>query len=181
MRAELWLGGSLLLLGVMACATASAPPPSVLAAPTVPAEIQAPPDVAPVASLAAKGTQNYRCEATDTGTTWKLVAPDAELSDPTTPGVTVVKHGAGPSWAHNDGSALVGDGKNAKKAASPDGKSIPWLLIPATPNGKPGVFQDVVFVQRIETQGGTSPASACSLGQEIKVDYTATYVFYRKR
>ena len=178
MRTMLWLGGSSFLLAVMACATGGPPPPPAIALPTVPAEIQAPPDVVPVSKLAASGTQNYRCEPTDTGTAWKLVAPAADLSDGT---AVVVKHGAGPSWTHNDGSALVGDGKSAKKVAAPDGTSIPWLLIPATPNGQPGAFAGVVFVQRIDTQGGAAPAGGCTLGQEIQVNYTANYVFYRKK
>jgi len=181
MRAMLWLSGTVPLLAVMACATAGPPPPPAVAAPTVPVEIQAPADTVPVAKLAARGTQNYRCEPTDTGSVWKLVAPEADLTDPSTPGATVVvKHGAGPSWNHPDGSGLVGDGKSAKRAPAPDGVSIPWLLIPATANGKPGAFQDVVFVQRIDTQGGAAPAGGCTLGQEMKVDYTATYVFYKK-
>ena len=182
MRNELWLGSSLVLLCLMACATGGPPPPPAITVPTVPPEIQAPSDTVPVAKLAARGTQNYRCDPTPTGSDWKLVAPAADLTDPSDPGTTlVVKHGAGPSWNHPDGSGLVGDGKNAKKAASPDGVSIPWLLIPATANGKPGAFQDVVFVQRIETQGGAAPVGGCTLGQEVKVDYTATYVYYRKR
>jgi hypothetical protein len=182
MRNELWLGSSLLLLCLMACATGGPPPAPAITVPTVPAEIQAPPDTVPVAKLAARGTQTYRCDATPTGTDWKLVAPEADLTDPSGPGTTVVaSHGAGPSWTHSDGSALVGDGKSAKKAASPDGTSIPWLLIPATANGKPGAFWEVVFVQRIDTQGGAAPVGGCTLGVETKVDYTATYVFYRKR
>jgi Protein of unknown function (DUF3455) len=178
MRTMLWLGGSSFLLAVMACATGGPPPPPEITVPTVPAEIQAPAGAVPVAKLAAKGTQNYRCEPTDTGTTWKLVAPAADLTD--SGGTVVAKHGFGPSWHHNDGSALVGDGKNAKRVAAPDGTSIPWLLVPATPNGKPGVFWEVVFVQRIDTQGGGAPAGGCALGAETQVDYTATYVFYRK-
>ena len=39
----------------------------------------------------------------------------------------------------------------------------------------------MVFVQRINTQGGAAPAGACTLGQEIQVNYTADYVFYRKK
>src|SRR5262249_30646330 len=116
MRAMLWLSGTVPLLAVMACATAGPPPPPAVAAPTVPVEIQAPADTVPVAKLAARGTQNYRCEPTDTGSVWKLVAPEADLTDPSTPGATVVvKHGAGPSWNHPDGSGLVGDGKSAKR------------------------------------------------------------------
>lgn len=183
MRAMLWLGGSVLLLAVMACATGGPPPPPpTIAVPTVPAEIQAPADTVPVLKLAARGTQTYRCEATPTGTDWKFVAPLADLTDPSTSGTTVIaSHSTGPSWTHRDGSALIGDAKSAKRVASPDGTSIPWLLLPATPNGKPGAFWEVVFVQRIDTQGGSAPVGGCTLGVETKVDYTANYVFYRKR
>ena len=81
-----------------------------------------------------------------------------------------------------DGSGAKGDGPNAKKAASPEGGAVAWLLIPAQSNGQPGELQGVTFVQRIGTHGGLAPAGGCdsgSVGAETKVPYTATYVFYR--
>ena len=154
------------------------------ARPTVPAEIEAPASATLVVQLSAKGTQNYRCQATSASAAeWKLVAPEADLFRAAEPGGDVAgKHGAGPSWTLNDGSGAKGDAPNAKKAASPEAGAVPWLLIPAQSNGQPGELQGVTLVQRIGTHGGIAPASGCTtstVGAETKVPYTATYVFYR--
>ena len=40
----------------------------------------------------------------------------------------------------------------------------------------------MTLVQRVDTHGGGAPATGCaaaSVGREMKVPYTATYVFYR--
>jgi len=169
------------------CATteSAAPKAAAPARPSVPAAIEAPASATVVLQLAAKGTQNYRCQATSAAgaAEWKLVAPDAELfraADFT--GDLAGTHGAGPSWTLKDGSGAKGDGPNAKKAASPEGGAVAWLLIPAQSNGQPGELQGVTLVQRIGTHGGLAPAGGCdsgSVGAETKVPYTATYVFYR--
>lgn len=178
------------VLAVFGCATTESAAPAAAAAtaaparPSVPAEIEAPASATPVLQLAARGTQNYKCQATTTaGAEWKLVAPDAELFRSAEPaGTPAGKHGAGPTWTLTDGSGVKGDGAAAKKAASPESGSILWLLIPATSNGQPGALQGVTFVQRVGTHGGAAPATGCdaaSVGAETKVPYTATYVFYR--
>jgi len=158
--------------------------PAALVPPAVPEAIQAPAGVTPVLQLYAKGTQNYRCQATSASAAeWKLVAPEAELSRTAEPGGEVAgTHSAGPTWTLKDGSGAKGDGANAKKAASPEGGAVAWLLIPAQSNGQPGELQGVTLVQRINTHGGLAPAGGCdsgSVGAETKVPYTATYVFYR--
>jgi hypothetical protein len=158
--------------------------PAASARPTVPEAIEAPASATLVLQLAAKGTQNYRCQATSASAAeWKLVAPEAELFRSADPGAELAgTHGAGPSWTLKDGSGAKGDGANAKKAASPEGGAVAWLLIPAQSNGQPGELQGVTLVQRINTHGGIPPAGGCdsgSVGAETKVPYTATYVFYR--
>ena len=176
------------LLAVLGCATTESAAPAAKAAaparPTVPAEIEAPASATLVLQLYAKGTQNYRCQATSANAAeWKLVAPEAELFRTAEPGGELAgKHGAGPTWTLNDGSGAKGDGANAKKAASPEAGAVLWLLIPATSNGQAGALQGVTYVQRIGTHGGAAPAGGCdagSVGAETKVPYTATYVFYR--
>src|SRR5215470_14840672 len=88
------------LLAALGCATtetassASTPnaAPSVVR-PNVPEMIAAPASATPVLSLAAKGTQNYKCQsAAAGGAEWKLVAPDAQLSGPS--GAIAGTHGA---------------------------------------------------------------------------------------
>jgi hypothetical protein len=168
--------------GAKAAADVPQAPPGPPVRPTVPAAIEAPASATPVLQLSAKGTQNYRCQATSAAAAeWKLVAPDADLFR-AAGGDVAGKHGAGPSWTLNDGSGAKGDGANAKKAASPEGGAVAWLLIPAQSNGQPGELQGVTLVQRINTHGGLAPAGGCdsgSVGAETKVPYTATYVFYR--
>jgi hypothetical protein len=47
----------------------------------------------------------------------------------------------------------------------------------------PGALQGVTFVQRLNTQGGAAPATGCestSVGSEVKVPYSATYLFLRQ-
>ena len=175
------------VLVVVGCATSESPAPSAAAAaaparPSVPEAVAAPASATLVMQLAAKGTQNYKCQATPAGAAeWKLVAPEADLSSQTG-GEVVGKHGAGPSWTLNDGSGAKGDAPNAKRAPSPEAGAVLWLLIPATSNGQPGGLQGVTLVQRIDTHGGAAPATGCdasSVGAETKVPYTATYVFYR--
>lgn len=170
------------------CATSESAKPAAAPAapsrPTVPAEIEAPASATLVIQLAAKGTQNYKCQATSAGgAEWKLVAPEADLFSAADPGGAVAgKHGAGPTWTLNDGSGAKGDAAAAKKAASPESGSVAWLLIPAQSNGQPGGLQGVTLVQRVDTHGGAAPATGCdaaSVGGETKVQYTATYVFYR--
>jgi hypothetical protein len=171
------------------CATSesagpAAAKPAAPARPTVPAEIEAPSSATLVVQLFAKGTQNYRCQATSASAAeWKLVAPEAELFRAAEPGAELAgTHGAGPSWTLKDGSGAKGDGANAKKAPSPEGGAVAWLLIPAQSNGQAGELQGVTLVQRIGTHGGIAPAGGCdssSVGAETKVPYTATYVFYR--
>jgi Protein of unknown function (DUF3455) len=177
------------VLAAFGCATteASAPAATTAAAaasrPSVPAELDTPATATPVLQLYAKGTQNYRCQTGSTGAAeWKLVAPEANLYRASDFTGAAGKHGAGPSWTLDDGSGTKGDAPNAKKAASPEAGSIPWLLLPAQSNAAPGGLQGVTLVQRVATHGGAAPATGCdasSVGAETKVPYTAIYVFYR--
>jgi hypothetical protein len=117
--------GSAVVLAFGCATTESAAPaaakPAAPSRPTVPAEIEAPASATLVLQLSARGTQNYRCQATSAGAAeWKLVAPEAELFRAAEPGADVAgKHGAGPSWTLNDGSGAKGDAPNAKKAPRP--------------------------------------------------------------
>jgi len=176
-------------LAAAGCATTeassagAAATPATPTRPTVPEAIQAPASATPAAQFYAKGTQNYRCQTGTSGAAeWKLVAPEADLFKGSDFTGAAGKHGAGPSWALDDGSGAKGDAPNAKRAPSPQSGSVPWLLIPTQSNGQPGALQGVTLVQRIETHGGAAPATGCdasSVGAETKVPYTAIYLFYR--
>src|SRR5215469_10027659 len=103
-------------------AAPAAAKPAAPARPAVPAEIEAPANATLVVQLFARGTQNYRCQATSASAAeWKLVAPEADLFRAAEPGGEIAgKHGAGPTWTLNDGSGAKGDAPNAKKAAAPE-------------------------------------------------------------
>jgi hypothetical protein len=50
---------------------------------------------------------------------------------------------------------------------------------PANSNNGSGIFSNVTFVQRLETEGGVAPTGRCGTeGAELAVPYEADYYFY---
>jgi len=131
--------------------------------------------------LRARGTQNYVCQAPSNASgepSWVLTGPEADLFDSS--GRRVVKHYAGPTWESLlDGSKVVATLKARVESPEPD--AIPWLLLFATQTTGNGVMAQVKSVQRTDTHGGKPPAGICSVGQTVKVPYTATYWFSRAK
>src|SRR5258706_16476183 len=122
-------------------------------------------------------TEIYTCKADGTQFTWTLKAPDAQLFDKD--GKPFGKHFAGPSWEANDGSRVTG--KAVANAPSPDANSIPWLLVNVLSHDGTGVLSRATSIQRLNTKGGKAPASGCDashVGQELRVAYSADYLFY---
>jgi hypothetical protein len=143
----------------------------------VPPQIQAPAEVKLLLQVHAKGDQVYICQEGVTQFAWTLKAPDAQLFDKD--GKPFGKHFAGPSWEASDGSRVTG--KAIANAPSPDADSIPWLLVNIVSHNGRGVLWSVTTVQRINTKGGKAPASGCDgahAGQEVRVPYSADYLFY---
>lgn len=106
---------------------------------------------------------------------WTFKAPAAILYNGG--GHIVGRHYAGPTWESNNGSKVVG----MKIAAvnSPDPNAIPWLLLKAVSHAGHGMFSEVTYVQRLDTQGGKAPADPPTEGGiEVSIPYTATYVFF---
>jgi hypothetical protein len=125
----------------------------------------------------ARGDQIYACKSDAAQFTWTLKAPDAQLFDKD--GKPFGKHFSGPSWEANDGSRVTG--KAVANAPSPNADSIPWLLINILSHGGKGVLSGVTTIQRVNTKGGKAPASGCDAshaGQEVRVSYSADYLFY---
>jgi hypothetical protein len=64
----------------------------------------------------------------------------------------------------------------------PNEGSIPCLLLQSIGNqkGPTGgrLLSNVTFVQRLNTNGGSAPTSACTVGQTQLVPYTADYYFF---
>ncbi len=89
------------------------------------------------------------------------------------------KHFTGPSWEATDGSRVTG--KAVANAPSPDANSIPWLLVNILSHDGTGVLSRATTIQRLNTKGGKAPASGCDaahVGQELRVPYSADYLFY---
>lgn len=147
--------------------------------PDVPDKIKAPSGEEIVLVAHASGSQIYTCQpGADQKWAWTLKAPDAELHDDK--GTVIGRHYAGPTWKHNDGSAVVG--KAVARVDSPDPNSIPWLLVTAIGHSGDGVLSRITSVQRIHTKGGQPPAAAeCNASTpnlETKSNYEADYYFY---
>jgi hypothetical protein len=141
----------------------------------------------------AIGAQVYTCTASSTGGTggsgaggaggsgtttytWVLKQPDAVLYDSSF--ANVGTHGLGPNWTSTDGSVVNGV-KVAGVNSMPAG-SIQWLLLMATTNTGTGVFGDITYVQRLNTAGGTAPASCdpSAVGTDTRIPYSADYYFF---
>ena len=143
-------------------------------APEVPAAIQVPGGTNKVHFHAyAEGVQIYAWS----GTSWVFRAPEAVLYD--ADGDVVGIHYAGPTWESESGSKVVG--ARVASASSASANSIPQLLLKAVSVEGPGIFARTTYIQRVNTHGGLAPAaSGTTIGQEVRVAYTAEYFFYRE-
>jgi Protein of unknown function (DUF3455) len=143
----------------------------------VPQALQPPANEQLVVQVHAKGDQIYSCKVDGAQAGWTLKGPEAQLFDKD--GKAFGKHFAGPSWEASDGSRVVG--KAAANAPSPDANSIPWLLVKVVSHEGQGVLTQVASIQRINTKGGKAPGSGCDAahaGQEVRVAYSADYLFF---
>ena len=162
---------------VILLAAAIAVLPLSAAAQQVPPQLQPPAGEQLLFQLHAKGDQVYICKEGVTQFAWTLKAPDAQLFDKNDK--PFGKHFAGPSWEAKDGSRVTG--KAVANAPSPDADSIPWLLVTVATHDGAGVLSRATTIQRLNTKGGKAPASGCDSthsGQEVRVPYTADYLFY---
>jgi Protein of unknown function (DUF3455) len=162
---------------VILLAAASTVLPFSIAAQEVPKQIQPPANEQLLLRVHAQGDQVYTCKADGAQFTWTLKAPDAQLFDKD--GKPFGKHFAGPSWEATDGSRVTG--KAVANAPSPDADSIPWLLVNIVSHEGSGVLFRATSIQRLNTKGGKAPASGCDAShtaQEVRVSYSADYLFY---
>lgn len=145
----------------------------------VPQPIQVPGNVTYLYETKASGYQIYRCEADSKGNyQWALKAPDATLYN--AQGKTFGSHYAGPTWQANDGSHVVGE-VEAKIASPNDANAVAWLLLKVKARGGNGIFNNVTYINRINTEGGQAPKDTCNqtrLGDEYRAHYSTVYYFY---
>jgi uncharacterized protein DUF3455 len=147
----------------------------------VPVELMPPEGHVTLFKAMAEGVQIYVCKAKADDPDrleWVLKAPDADLFDEQ--GGRIGRHFAGPTWeALEDGSQVIGT--QIEKTSAPKGGDIPWLLLKRKAGAGKGRFSRVTYIQRVDTEGGIAPARTCEKdrqGQEVRVKYKATYVFY---
>jgi hypothetical protein len=139
--------------------------------PEIPAAVQVPAGNALKIRYHAVGMQVY---------TWNAAAghwgPPNPLATLFLGDVLAATHSEGPVWAQTDGSKVMGA---MVSSATVGATAIPWLLIKAASTSGPGLFSDVTYVQRINTQGGLAPVGPGSTdGAQIQVHYQADYLFY---
>jgi hypothetical protein len=152
-------------------------------APPVPGALRVPADQALIKQLHATGVQIYECQPSKNDAAqfeWAFKGPEAKLA--TQGGRNVGKHYAGPTWESNDGSRVVGEVIGNSPSSKPN--SIPWLLLRARATTGNGLFTHVQFIQRLNTVGGSVPATGCrgeQAGQQLRASYTADYLFYGAR
>lgn len=175
MKNVLLLSCAAALLG----ACASTPAPMMVDNMALPEAVRVPAGQKQRMHTSATGEITYECrEKKDMAGAheWVFVAPVATLFGP---GKQVVgKYYGGPTWESNDGSKVVGK----QVAVAPGGAgNIPLQLVKAEPAMGMGAMQGVSFIQRLNTQGGVAPATACDAstkGNRQQVKYAADYVFY---
>jgi hypothetical protein len=158
------------VLAIMAGNVASAAVP-------IPSAIAVPSDHKLILTVTAKGVQIYGCTVgSDDHPAWTLTAPEATLFDEA--GKTIGKHFGGPSWQLDDGSLVTG--APVARDPGPVATAIPWLLVKVASNNGKGVLAAAQMIQRLQTEGGLAPSTACTKGQEVRVPYSASYLFYAK-
>jgi hypothetical protein len=165
-------------LGLAALALAQGKEPKGPPLATIPDSLKAPDGEKLVLQVHATGWQVYICGADNEGKPqWTLKGPDADLHG--VKGEVVGHHFVGPAWKYKDGSEVTG--KAVAHVDSPDPKSVAWLLLTATGHSGDGMMSRVTSIQRVNTQGGKPPATACDASQpnaEARSSYSADYYFY---
>jgi hypothetical protein len=155
--------------------------PENMSAPALPTAVRVPAGHRHEITLKASGTLNYECRpvAGMSGAyAWTLDAPDASLLHWS--GFPVGRYYAGPTLALRDGSRIV----TAVVAASPDepGK-LPIQLMRTVSASGTGDLAGVTYVQRLNAVGAapSAPCASNEVGKSSRVDFSADFLFYRKR
>jgi hypothetical protein len=184
-----------------------------IAVPTAPDAITPPPGNAAFLSGHAVGTQGYVCLPTSTGVSWTVNGsrPEATLfagarghevqiihhylSPDTNPNELAPKPlpFASATWQSSlDSSRVWAQSLNAIPAGSgpscPNPGAIGCLLLQSigSESGPAGgkILTGTTFIQRLNTQGGSAPATGCSVaadvGKQTLVPYSADYYFFRR-
>ena len=147
----------------------------------LPASVQVPAGHMVAMETVGTGSITYECRAKKDMASeqeWMFMGPDAKLWD--RKGAQVGRYWGPPAtWENNDGSKVTA----TQVAVAPAGAgNIPLQLVKANPATGMGAMQNVSYIQRVATRGGTAPAMACgtgNLGQKQVVQYQADYIFWK--
>lgn len=124
--------------------------------------------------------QIYTCRQAGQGFAW-VSDPDAIMTNDEK--TLLVHHYKGPVWEATDGSVVRGDGPQAKHYLPKNHDAIHWLELPA--KSAAGQFASVSLIRRVDTTGGLLPADkpcdAQHAGDQERVGYSATYLFYANK
>jgi hypothetical protein len=165
--------------------------------PPVPTDIAVPADQRAFLEGHRVGTQNYICLPSATGFAWTLFTPEATLFDDY--GKQLTTHFFSPNpfedntlvratWEDSRDTSTVW-GQVIQPSSDPNfvaPGAIPWLKIKVV-GVQDGPFwgdtlSDSTFIQRLNTRGGSAPATGCAeakdIGQKAFVPYTADYFFF---
>jgi len=122
--------------------------------------------------------QIYTCRQTNQLFAWSGPDPDAIMTNAAK--TLTVHHYKGPVWEATDGSLVRSDGKLAKHFLPNNKDAVHWLELPAQAPTKQ--FAKVKVIHRIDTSGGLPPSDkpcdAQHAGDQERVNYSATYLFY---
>lgn len=124
--------------------------------------------------------QSYTCRQASGNLAWTGPDPDAILTDSSRK--LTVHHYKGPTWEATDGSLVRSDGAQAKHFLPTNWEAVHWLELPA--KGASGQFATVTYIHRIDTVGGVAPTTPCDAqhaGDQQRVAYSATYLFFGPR
>jgi hypothetical protein len=123
--------------------------------------------------------QIYTCRPAGQGFDW-VTDPDAIMTNAQK--TLLVHHYKGPMWEATDGGLVGGDGPHAKHYLAKNPDAIHWLELPVKTAA--GQFATVSLIRRIDTTGGVLPAGkpcdAQHAGDQERVGYSATYLFYAR-
>jgi hypothetical protein len=124
--------------------------------------------------------QIYTCKPGGQSFAWAGPDPDAILID--SAHKVTVHHYKGPTWEATDGSMVHSEGPLARHFLPTNANAVHWLELAAKDPSKQ--FAKVTFIHRIDTAGGLPPAKPCDAqhaGDQERVTYSASYLFYVPR
>lgn len=148
---------------------------------TLPESVRVPAGHKVAMETVGAGDITYECRAKKDAASqfeWGFVGPDARLADRA--GKPVGKYYGPPAtWESLDGSKVTA----TQLAVAPNSTgNLPLQLVKANPALGSGAMQGITYIQRVATQGGVAPSTACgqaNLNARQIVTYQADYIFWK--